>query len=40
MRSSHYNPQAEETDLSEFNFFKHLTDTEIGKLNYDKTCRK
>ena len=39
MRSSHYNPLPEETDLSEFKFFKHLTDTEIGKLNYDKTCQ-
>ena len=39
MRSSHYNPLPEETNLSEFKFFKHLTDTEIGKLNYDKTCQ-
>ncbi|MFA9391443.1 MAG: Crp/Fnr family transcriptional regulator [Prolixibacteraceae bacterium] len=39
MRSSHYNPLPEETDLSEFKFFKHLNDTEIGKLNYDKTCQ-
>ncbi|MGF7137941.1 Crp/Fnr family transcriptional regulator [Roseimarinus sediminis] len=39
MRSSHYNPTPEDTDLSEFKFFKHLTDTEIGKLNYDKTCQ-
>lgn len=39
MRSSHYSPQPEETDLSSFKFFKHLTDTEIGKLNYDKTCQ-
>lgn len=39
MRSSHYSPIPEETDLSEFKFFKHLTDTEIGKLNYDKTCQ-
>jgi CRP-like cAMP-binding protein len=39
MRSSLYNPLPEETDLSDFKFFKHLTDTEIGKLNYDKTCQ-
>lgn len=39
MRGSHYNPLPEETDLSGFKFFKHLTDTEIGKLNYDKTCQ-
>ncbi|MBN2806157.1 MAG: Crp/Fnr family transcriptional regulator [Prolixibacteraceae bacterium] len=39
MRSSHYSPLPEETDLSEFKFFKHLNDTEIGKLNYDKTCQ-
>lgn len=39
MRSSHYNPTPEDTNLSEFKFFKHLTDTEIGKLNYDKTCQ-
>lgn len=39
MRSSIYNPQPEETDLSTFHFFKHLNDTEIGKLNYDKTCQ-
>jgi CRP-like cAMP-binding protein len=39
MRSSIYKPSPEETDLSGFKFFKHLTDTEIGKLNYDKTCQ-
>lgn len=39
MRSSHYTPLPEETDLSGFKFFKHLTDTEIGKLNYDKACQ-
>lgn len=39
MRGSHYTPTAEETNLSEFKFFKHLSDTEIGKLNYDKTCQ-
>lgn len=39
MRSSHYSPLPEETDLSDFKFFKHLNDTEIGKLNYDKTCQ-
>lgn len=39
MRTSPYSPKPEETDLSEFKFFKHLTDTEIGKLNYDKTCQ-
>jgi CRP/FNR family transcriptional regulator, polysaccharide utilization system transcription regulator len=39
MRSLQYKPQPEETDLSQFRFFKQLTDTEIGKLNYDKTCQ-
>ncbi len=39
MRSSMYKPLPEETDLSGFKFFKHLTDTEIAKLNYDKTCQ-
>ncbi|HOO85463.1 MAG: Crp/Fnr family transcriptional regulator [Prolixibacteraceae bacterium] len=39
MRSSVYTPLPEETDLSGFKFFRHLTDTEIGKLNYDKTCQ-
>lgn len=39
MRNSLYTPTPEETDLSGFNFFKHLNDTEIGKLNYDKTCQ-
>ncbi len=39
MRSSVYKPSPEETDLSGFKFFKHLTDTEIAKLNYDKTCQ-
>lgn len=39
MRNSQYNPSQEETDLSGFKFFKHLTDTEIGKVNYDKTCQ-
>lgn len=39
MRGSSYTPQPEETNLSDFKFFKHLTDTEIGKLNYDKTCQ-
>jgi CRP-like cAMP-binding protein len=34
-----YKPLPEETDLSGFKFFKHLTDTEIAKLNYDKTCQ-
>jgi CRP/FNR family transcriptional regulator, polysaccharide utilization system transcription regulator len=39
MRSSLYTPIPEETDLSGFKFFRHLNDTEIGKLNYDKTCQ-
>ncbi|MDA3817529.1 MAG: Crp/Fnr family transcriptional regulator [Prolixibacteraceae bacterium] len=39
MRNSLYTPTPEETDLSGFKFFKHLIDTEIGKLNYDKTCQ-
>lgn len=39
MRNSLYAPTPEETDLSGFKFFKHLNDTEIGKLNYDKTCQ-
>jgi CRP-like cAMP-binding protein len=39
MRNSLYTPTPEETDLSGFKFFKHLNDTEIGKLNYDKTCQ-
>lgn len=39
MRSSLYAPLPEETDLSGFKFFRHLNDTEIGKLNYDKTCQ-
>lgn len=39
MRSSVLKPTPEETDLSDFKFFKHLTDTEIGKLNFDKTCQ-
>jgi CRP-like cAMP-binding protein len=39
MRSSLNNPLPEETNLSEFKFFKHLVDEEIGKLNYDKTCQ-
>jgi CRP/FNR family transcriptional regulator, polysaccharide utilization system transcription regulator len=39
MRSSLNNPLPEDTNLSEFKFFKHLNDSEIGKLNYDKTCQ-
>jgi CRP/FNR family transcriptional regulator, polysaccharide utilization system transcription regulator len=39
MRSSINTPLPEETNLSEFKFFKHLNDSEIGKLNYDKTCQ-
>jgi CRP/FNR family transcriptional regulator, polysaccharide utilization system transcription regulator len=39
MRSSSSTPLSEETNLSEFKFFKHLDDAEIGKLNYDKTCQ-
>jgi CRP/FNR family transcriptional regulator, polysaccharide utilization system transcription regulator len=39
MRSSVNTPLPEETNLSEFKFFKHLNDSEIGKLNYDKTCQ-
>ncbi|MDA3880204.1 MAG: Crp/Fnr family transcriptional regulator [Prolixibacteraceae bacterium] len=39
MRNSLYAPTPEETNLSGFKFFKHLNDTEIGKLNYDKTCQ-
>lgn len=39
MRSSINSPLPEETNLSEFKFFKHLNDSEIGKLNYDKTCQ-
>ena len=39
MRSSLNTPQPEEIDLSGFKFFRHLNDTEIGKLNYDKTCQ-
>lgn len=39
MRNLLYTPTPEETNLSGFNFFKHLNDTEIGKLNYDKTCQ-
>jgi len=39
MRNSLYTPTPEETDLSGFKFFKHLNDTEIGKLNYDKNCQ-
>jgi len=39
MRSSLNSPLPEETNLSEFKFFKHLNDSEIGKLNYDKTCQ-
>jgi CRP-like cAMP-binding protein len=39
MRSSLINPLPEETNLSEFKFFKHLVDEEIGKLNFDKTCQ-
>ena len=39
MRSSFNTPLSEETNLSDFKFFKHLTDAEIGKLNYDKTCQ-
>jgi CRP/FNR family transcriptional regulator, polysaccharide utilization system transcription regulator len=39
MRSSSSTPLPEETNLSDFKFFKHLDDAEIGKLNYDKTCQ-
>ncbi|MDA3818149.1 MAG: cyclic nucleotide-binding domain-containing protein, partial [Prolixibacteraceae bacterium] len=39
MRNSLYTPTPEETNLSGFKFFKHLIDTEIRKLNYDKTCQ-
>jgi len=39
MRVSSNTPQPEETNLSEFKFFKHLNDSEIGKLNCDKTCQ-
>jgi len=39
MRSSSNTPLPEETNLSDFKFFKHLDDAEIGKLNYDKTCQ-
>jgi CRP/FNR family transcriptional regulator, polysaccharide utilization system transcription regulator len=39
MRSSLNTPLPEETNLSDFKFFKHLNDSEIGKLNYDKTCQ-
>jgi CRP/FNR family transcriptional regulator, polysaccharide utilization system transcription regulator len=39
MRSSSNTPVPEETILSDFKFFKHLNDAEIGKLNYDKTCQ-
>jgi CRP-like cAMP-binding protein len=39
MRGSSYIPLPEETNLSDFKFFKHLDDNEIGKLNYDKTCQ-
>lgn len=39
MRSSLNTPMPEETNLSDFKFFKHLNDSEIGKLNYDKTCQ-
>jgi CRP/FNR family transcriptional regulator, polysaccharide utilization system transcription regulator len=39
MRSSLNAPLPEETNLSDFKFFKHLNESEIGKLNYDKTCQ-
>lgn len=39
MRNSSYKPLPEETDLSGFKFFKNLNETEIAKLNYDKTCQ-
>lgn len=39
MRSANHNLLPEETELSGFKFFNHLNDTEIGKLNYDKTCQ-
>ncbi len=39
MRSSNFKPSPEETDLSGFKFFKNLNETEIAKLNYDKTCQ-
>ena len=39
MRNSSSNLTPEETNLSDFKFFKHLTDAEIQKLNYDKACQ-
>jgi CRP/FNR family transcriptional regulator, polysaccharide utilization system transcription regulator len=39
MRSSSITPLPEETNLSDFRFFKHLTDDEIAKLDDDKTCQ-
>jgi CRP/FNR family transcriptional regulator, polysaccharide utilization system transcription regulator len=39
MRSPLFKPLPEETDLSQFKFFKQLSDPEIGKLNFDKTCQ-
>jgi len=39
MRSSLNTPLPEETNLSDFKFFKHLNEAEIGKLDYDKTCQ-
>ena len=39
MRSSIDKPLPEETNLSEFKFFKHLSEEEIGRLDADKTCQ-
>lgn len=39
MRSSVHKPTPEESDLSNFKFFKQLSETEIAKVNYDKTCQ-
>lgn len=38
MRNSTEEPIPEETNLSEFKFFKHLNEDEIGRLDADKTC--
>lgn len=39
MRSSIERPFPEETNLSDFKFFKHLNEDEIGRLDADKTCQ-
>ncbi|MCL3779886.1 Crp/Fnr family transcriptional regulator [Prolixibacteraceae bacterium JC049] len=38
MRSTLNRPTPEEMDLSGFRIFKHLTEDEVNRLNYDKTC--